>query len=67
MAWTPEQLVALDEAIAEGTLTVQYGDKRVTYRSLEEMLKVRQMMRAELGLEEERPAVRFARFSKGLE
>lgn len=54
MAWTQEQLDALEEAMASGTLTVKYsspgGNKEVTYRSLDEMMKVRDLMRASLGI-----------------
>lgn len=48
--YTPEMLAALEKAIATGTRDVYYGDKRVSYRSLEEMLRIRDIMRAELGL-----------------
>jgi len=51
MAYTQTQLDALEEAIAEGALTVQYQDKRVTYRSLAEMETIRAAMRRALGLE----------------
>lgn len=49
-AWTSDQLAKLEEAIAQGSLIVKYGDKQVTYRSLEEMLRIRELMRAELGV-----------------
>lgn len=48
MAWTTSQLEALESAIAQGTLTVEYADKKVTYRSLEDMLRLRDLMRREL-------------------
>lgn len=44
MAWTQEQLDALDLAIAGGELTVRYGERSVTYRSIDEMLKIRGLM-----------------------
>lgn len=50
MAYTQQQLDALEAAIAEGALSVKYGDKAVTYRSLDEMLRIRAAMRAALGL-----------------
>ena len=50
MAYTQTQLDALEEAIAEGALTVQYQDKRTTYRSLKEMRSLREEMRRELGI-----------------
>jgi hypothetical protein len=50
MAFTQTQLDTLETAIADGVLSVQYADKRVTYRSLDEMLKLRDAMRRDLGL-----------------
>lgn len=42
----------LEAAIATGALRVGYADgKSVTYRSLEEMIAVRGLIRRELGLE----------------
>lgn len=42
-------LAAIEEAIAGGYLKVRYDDKEVWYRSLDELLKVRDMIRARLG------------------
>jgi hypothetical protein len=65
MTWTQEQLTALEEAISQGALRVRYSDKEVQYRSLTEMLQLRDMMRQELGLSQ--PTKRlFAKHSKGL-
>lgn len=50
MGFTREQLGILEAAIAQGALDVNYGDKRVTYRSLNEMLRTRDLMKKELGL-----------------
>lgn len=41
---------AIEAAIKEGTQSVKYSDKMVTYRNLEEMLKIRDLIRRELGL-----------------
>lgn len=49
-SFTPEQLIALEAAIADGALRVKYSDKEVEYRSLKEMLQTRDLMRSELGL-----------------
>lgn len=49
-SFTQDQLNALEGAIAEGALRVKYSDKEVEYRSLEEMLKIRDIMRNALGL-----------------
>lgn len=48
--FTNERLEALEKAIAEGVLKVKYQDKEVTYRTLDEMLTLRNVMRGELGI-----------------
>lgn len=50
MAYTQAQLDALEVALAQGALKVEYGDKSVTYRSLSEMNQIRNIMRRELGI-----------------
>lgn len=68
MAYTQQQLAALEAAIAEGALTVKYADKAVTYRSLDEMIRIRDMMRDDLGLSAgSGGGVVYPSFSKGLE
>jgi hypothetical protein len=47
--FTEAGLAAIEEAIAGGYLRVRYDDKEVYYRSLDELLKVRDMIRARLG------------------
>lgn len=42
-------LAAIEEAIAGGYLEVEYDDKRVKYRSLAELLQVRDLIRSRLG------------------
>lgn len=49
-AFTVERLEALEAAIAEGVRRVKYSDKEIEYRSIDEMLKVRNLMREKLGL-----------------
>lgn len=63
MAFTQQQLSALEDAIAMGTLSVEYADKKVTYRSLGEMMRIRDTMRRDL---EKPKSSRVASFSKGL-
>ena len=48
MAWTQTDLDALDAAIASGERTVQYDDRSVTYRSPEEQLHVRAVIKRAL-------------------
>lgn len=63
MATLQEQLTALEEAINQGVLTVEYADKKVTYRSLNEMLQIKDNLQAQLGVGSRR---RFlAKYSKG--
>jgi hypothetical protein len=47
--FTDEQLKKLEAAIATGATTVKYSDKTVEYRSLSEMLQIRDIMRKALG------------------
>ena len=48
-SFTEEQLKNLEKAIADGCLEVKYSDKSIRYRSMDEMLKARDLMRRELG------------------
>ena len=48
MAWTQADLDALNESIADGALVVSYQDKTTRYRSLDEMLRLREMMQGEI-------------------
>lgn len=50
MAWTSADLTALEDAIAQGVTTLSIAGKTVTYRSQAEMLRLRDIMRTELGL-----------------
>lgn len=40
MSYSAAQITALEAAIATGALQVRYGDRSVTYRSLDEMRSV---------------------------
>jgi len=48
MAFTLNQLNALDSAIASGQLSVNYDGKSITYRSVSELMKARDVIRSEL-------------------
>ncbi len=50
-AFTQADLDALEQAIASGQLEVRIGDRKVVYRSLDEMTQIRAMMRSSLGLD----------------
>ena len=64
-AFTAENLLALEDAIVKGVRRVKYTDKEVEYRSLDEMLQLRNLMRKELGTKTSGGRVP-ATFSKGL-
>lgn len=46
--FTLSQLNAVEAAIASGQLSIVYDGKRIEYRSVTELTKAREMMRAEL-------------------
>ena len=64
--FTREDLSTLNRAIAQGVLSVKYQDKIVTYRSLDEMIRVRNLMAKELGLVNTEKSRILASTSKGL-
>ncbi|MEM9378425.1 MAG: hypothetical protein AAGB93_00650 [Planctomycetota bacterium] len=66
MAWTQDDLDRINRAISNGRLSVQYEDRRVQYRSLQEMLQIRQLMRDELEGSSGRVRRTYARHDKGL-
>lgn len=65
MAFTEEQLEAIEAAIASGTLIVQYSDKRVEYRSFDDLLRARNLIREALGLTGKSKRI-YAEHSKGV-
>jgi hypothetical protein len=67
MVWTQEQFDALEAATAEGVLSVQYQDRKVTYHSLAEMLRLLDQMRNYLAGADAPVRRKYAQFSKGLE
>lgn len=66
MAWSQDQLTKLEDAIALGALEVQYQDKKVTYRSLDEMMKLRDRIRESLGQVSTNSKRSYYRTNKGL-
>lgn len=66
MAWTLEQLQAIEEAIASGATRVKYVDREVQYASMSDLLRLRDRIRVELGLADPRRNRRYAITSKGL-
>ena len=64
--WTAEDLKNLEEAIAQGIKEVKYHDKEIVYRSLDEMLQIRNEIRKCLGLVKCGGGRIFAKASKGI-
>jgi hypothetical protein len=46
--FTSDDLAALNAAIASGELTIKHNGREVTYRSMDELLKAKQTVEAEL-------------------
>lgn len=66
MAWSSSDLSALEDAIKQGVRRVQYQDKIVDYRSLSEMLELRNLMKRELSLTADYQRIK-THHSKGLD
>ncbi len=60
MAWTQQQLDAVEAAIASGELIVRFGDRTVTYRSMEELLQARAVIQEALAAESGTTTDRFS-------
>ena len=48
MAYTTEDVLAIEEAIKTGALQVTFADRTVRYQSLEDLVKLRKLMLAEI-------------------
>ena len=70
MAYSQQQLDAIERAIATGSTRVRYtdasGTKEVEYRSLEDMISVAREMRTQLGGTKRRRKMHWLGYSKGL-
>lgn len=66
MVWTQTDLDNVKAALAKGEHTVQFADRSVTYRSVEELQRVMQMIEAELATAVDRPRQWYGHSSKGL-
>lgn len=65
MSWTQSDLEAVEAAIASGMLSVSIAGRTVTYRSLEELQRARDLIRQSLGTTVNRDR-RYFEHSKGL-
>lgn len=61
MAYTEQDLQAVMKAIAGSQLEVQYGDKRVRYRSLDELERARRIIQGDLDAQAGRRRSRIVR------
>lgn len=67
MAWSQLQLDAIESAIASGELSVRFGDRTVTYRSMDELLQARAVIKESIDTVAGKATDRFsfAQTSKG--
>lgn len=64
-AWSQSDLDAIEAAIKSGVQRVKYDNKEIEYRSMDEMMRVRDAIRKTLGQTAASPRI-LANFSKGL-
>lgn len=64
--YTEEMYQALCRSIAEGVYEIQYEGKRIVYRSLDEMMRIKDNMERVLGYKT-RPQHKYPTVSKGIE
>ncbi len=65
MAFSQAQLDAIENAIAAGVTTVSYEGKSSAFRSLDEMLRVRDIIMRALGLAPQRSATVLVAHDRG--
>lgn len=58
MPFTSADLAAIDAAIASGELTVQQGDRQVTYRSISDLERARRIVKADVDAQANTAATR---------
>lgn len=66
-SWTQAQLDAVKEAIASGALKVKYQDKEVTYRSTDELIRLKNEMEKDLGTKSKTMTRFVGIYDKGIE
>lgn len=66
MAYTEDDLTAIRAAITKGERTVQFADRSVTYRSIDELLQAEARILGELAQTARRPRQFIATSGKGL-
>ena len=66
MAWTQSDLDAIEAALVNGTTKVKYETKEVTYRSIDELIRVRDLIKKDLGATNASSGRVYSSHSKGL-
>jgi hypothetical protein len=64
MSWTTTDLASIEKAIASGELRVKFGDREVMYRSIDELLKARDVVKASVESTTSTTRCTYASFSK---
>lgn len=64
MAFSQEQLDALETAIASGTLEVRVGDKVVRYQTTADMIRARDLLRDQLNAQNPVDRTSYASFGR---
>lgn len=64
--FTQANLTAINKAIASGALSVEYADKKVTYQSTSDLIKIRELIRGYLGKNNGRSLRVYSCTDKGL-
>lgn len=66
MSWTRSDYDTLCQMIGKGVTTLKLGNgEEVTYRSLDEMLRLKRLMADELGISAQRAGISTPGFSRG--
>lgn len=66
MAFTLAQLDAIENGIAAGVTTVSYEGKTASYRTLDEMLRIRDIIRRSLGIAPQKSATVLVAHDRGI-
>jgi hypothetical protein len=61
MAYTTDQLTALETALAKGEKSVTFADRTIVYRTVDEMLSAMREIKRNLALSVAAPTVRHIR------
>lgn len=65
MAFTQSQITALEKAIASGSTRVKMGEREITYRNLDEMQRILDVMRRDVSGGSGKAAVYVSSTSRG--